>query len=62
MPGSHGAWRGRIQKQMITNLRACLQHTHGEQIFRLGGIQLDWAHPQLEEGVVRQGVPPNQQM
>jgi hypothetical protein len=31
-------------------------------IFRLGGIQFDWAHPQLEEGVARHGVLPNQQM
>jgi hypothetical protein len=32
------------------------------KIFRLGGVQFDWAHPQLEEGVVRHGVLPNQQM
>jgi hypothetical protein len=30
--------------------------------FRLGSFQPDWAHPQLEEGVVRHGVLPNQQM
>ncbi|MEO3388342.1 hypothetical protein [Mesorhizobium sp. CAU 1741] len=33
-----------------------------KDIFRLGGIQFDWAHPQLEEGVAIHGVLPNQQM
>jgi len=31
-------------------------------IFRLGGVQYVWAHPQLEEGVATHGVLPNQQM
>src|SRR5690606_39383283 len=42
-----------------------LGRPHGPQtriIFRLGGVQLGWAHPQLEEGVAFHGVLPNQQM
>lgn len=33
-----------------------------QKIFRLGGVQSDWAHPQLEEGVALHRVLPNQQM
>lgn len=42
-----------------------MPHPHGpyaQMIFRLGGVQYDWAHPQLEEAVARHGVLPNQQM
>ncbi|MCM2398859.1 hypothetical protein NBH19_22520 [Rhizobium sp. S95] len=33
-----------------------------KEFFRSGGIQSDWAHPRLEEGVARHGVLSNQQM
>lgn len=51
-----------LRIQRIIDRSARLGGVQAKRFFRLGGIQQNCAHPQLEEGVVRHGVLPNQQM